>query len=573
MKYCPHNLELNALKCIHCDPEKAPCMLACKQDAFYRVTERVLAIDESKCDGCGACLEACPHAAIVIKDGKARKCDLCASYNFEIACVKECKYGAIKVIKTKQELRELEKLLGWRCFELGKSIEKIYRERPRIVEANGERWYILSIPELSSEEARLLKGVLEKFQNNGYNEKDVERALAEYCKENLIALEREQKGYIKGLLKSMAESFGPLDELLKDEELEEITLIGLGKEKPVRVFHQRFGWCNCNLYFTSEDAVRALVNKMLRKSERRLTLNNPCVNGTLPDGSRINATLPPVSLAEPTFTIRKFNVKHFTPIELIRNGTFSAELMAFLWCALQTDCSMVVAGNTGSGKTTSLNALFSFVPAEERIVVIEETPELCVPHKHVVKLMVCKEKGIEMHHLIENSLRMRPDRVVVSEIRTSEETKAFINTLLAGQGKGSYTTFHANSASEAIKRLEFLGIKRIDIASIDLLLVQRRWPVVKREGTFEERRIIEVAELDYAEPKINMLYRFDYKKAKLIRVGKSARLYEKIERTFGKDAEKLIQERKKALEKLVKTRAQCSQNLSELLEGLGHEAA
>ena len=563
MKGCPNGLDLNALKCVHCDPDKAPCALACKQDAFYKVTERVLAIDESKCNGCGDCVLACPYGAITIKNGKARKCDLCASYNFEIACINNCRHGAIKVEKTEQEMKEIERSLGWFCFEVKEGVRRIYRKKPKIIEANNELWYLLELPELSLEEAKLVKFALEEFQNNGYKEKEIEKALANYCRKNLIVLEKEQKDYIKRLLKNLTQCYGPLSELIADDELEEIALIGLGREKPIKVFHQRFGWCNCNLYFANEQAVRALVNRMLQKTERRLTLNAPRVNGTLPDGSRINATLPPVSLGEPTFTIRKFNVKRFTPAELIRNKTFSLELMAFLWCVMQADCSLLIAGNTGSGKTTSLNAIFSFVPLNERIVVIEETPELKIPHKHVVKLTVCKEKGIEMHHLIEDSLRMRPDRIIVSEIRSAEETRAFINTLLAGQGKGSYATFHANSAKEAVKRLEFLGIRSVDIASIDLLLIQRRWPRAINKRIFEERRIIEVAELS-EKAKLRMLYRFDYKKNRLIKTNKSRRIAEKIERTFGARAGKVIKEREKALKKYLQTEKNIVDFLSEV---------
>ena len=230
---------------------------------------------------------------------------------------------------------------------------------------------------------------------------------------------------------------------------------------------------------------------------------------------------------------------------------------------MQADCSLVIAGNTGSGKTTSLNAIFSFVPLNERIVVIEETPELKIPHKHVVKLTVCKEKGIEMHHLIEDSLRMRPDRIIVSEIRSAEETRAFINTLLAGQGKGSYATFHANSAKEAVKRLEFLGIRSVDIASIDLLLIQRRWPRAINKRIFEERRIIEVAELS-EKAKLRMLYRFDYKKNRLIKTNKSRRIAEKIERTFGTNASKVIKKGKETLKKYLQAEKNIVDFLSEV---------
>ncbi|MEM4663170.1 MAG: ATPase, T2SS/T4P/T4SS family [Candidatus Diapherotrites archaeon] len=549
---CPNSLKENSLRCKHCFPEEAPCMLACKQNAFYKVTDRLLAIDKEACNGCGSCLKACPYNAISIVNGKASKCDLCSVYEFNIVCIRECNQGAISIAKSRDEAYFTENALGWKCFSIDAKVRKIYRKRPLIVEAENSIWYLVPIPELSIEEAELIKEVLEGFQNNGYNNEEIEKALKHFCAENEVLLEDEQKRYLLKILESCVNGFGPLDNILKDEELEEIALIGLGPEKPVKVFHQIFGWCNTNICFTSEDTVRALVNKMLRNSERRLTLNSPCVNGVLPDGSRINATLPPISVGEPSFTIRKFNIKRFTSDELVRNKTFSLELMAFLWCAIHTDCSIMIAGNTGSGKTTSLNAIFTFVPKDERIVIIEETPELQIPHKHVVKLSVCKEKNVGMHKLIENSLRMRPDRIVVSEIRNNVESKAFINTLLAGQGKGSYTTFHANSAEDTIKRLEFLGIKRIDISALDLVLVQRRWPVMKEDRCIENRRIIEVCELECDS--LNLLYAFNYKKDSLERVGKSTRTFEKIERTFGRKAQILIKEKAKEFEEKIRER-------------------
>ncbi|MEM4598589.1 MAG: ATPase, T2SS/T4P/T4SS family [Candidatus Diapherotrites archaeon] len=547
MALCPNSLGLNALKCKHCKPEEAKCALVCRKNAFYKVTESIIAIDQELCDGCGLCIKACPYHAISLVDGKAAKCDLCAEHSFEVVCARDCPKGAVKIEKNEKEDLLAQNLLGWKCFSIEKKIRKVYRKKPKIVEVDGSLWYVLPLPELSSEEAKLIKDVLDGFQNNGYKPEDIEKALIHYCLDNEIVLDENQKSYLLKMLESIANGFGPLDDLLKDEELEEIALTGIGIGRPLRVFHQTFGWCNINLCFTSEESVRNLVNKMLRNNERRLTLTSPCVNGVLPDGSRINATLPPVSVGEPTFTIRKFNVKRFTPEELVRNKTFTLELMAFLQCAMQTDCSVMVSGNTGSGKTTSLNAIFRFVPKEERIVIIEETPELQIPHEHSVKLSVCKEKGVGMHKLIENSLRMRPDRIVVSEIRNSAETKAFINTLLAGQGKGSYTTFHANSAEDTVKRFEFLGIKRVDVSAIDLVLVQRRWPVMKNDKNIEQRRIVEVAELE--NNSVNIIYNYDYKKGCLKKYAESNRVFEKIERTFGEDAKKVLRNSVKKMRK------------------------
>jgi Flp pilus assembly CpaF family ATPase len=442
--------------------------------------------------------------------------------------------------------------------------EKIKRvlcqgERFKVVECGkGEKFYLLEeFPELSKEEAVLLKGIIEEFRADyGAKKEGIAGAMEKFLEKNLVKLDERQRQYFLAIIFAQVNGFGPISLLLEDEALEEIALIGTGKNFPLRVFHRLHGWCKCNAYFYDKKSVVNAVNRMLLKTDRRLSLGNPKVNGALPDGSRLNATIPPVSFRQPSFTIRKFNSKKFTPFELIKNCTFSKELMAFLWMALETDCSVLVAGNTGSGKTTTLNALFSFVPESERIVLIEETPEMQVPHSHVVRLNTCPERGIGMADLIVDSLRMRPDRIVVGEVRSREEVNAFIDTLLAGQGKGSYASFHAASAEEALKRLELLGVKRMDLCSIDLLLVQKRWDKIQAGGRMEMRRVVEVAEVleKNAEPKLNLLFEFNHAKGRLEKKGESARVKEKIKKAFSlteKGFEKELKKRKALLEKKI----------------------
>ena len=236
--------------------------------------------------------------------------------------------------------------------------------------------------------------------------------------------------------------------------------------------------------------------------------------------------------------MRKFRKEPFTPVQLLENCTFSSELMAFLWIAMQCDCSVLIVGNTGSGKTSSLNALLSFVPADERLVVVEETPEIRVQHCHFVKLNVVKEQGVGMQSLIVESLRMRPDRIVVGEVRSREEVSAFIDTLLAGQGKGSYATFHGQSARETIGRMRSLGVLEVDLAAIDLVVVQRRWNTMGRgEGNREMRRVVEVAELGERKGclECNVLFRHDYARGCLGREGESAKVFEKARQGFSFD--------------------------------------
>ncbi len=331
--------------------------------------------------------------------------------------------------------------------------------------------------------------------------------------------------------------------------------IGTGEEKPVHVFHRKEGWLETNLFFSSEGYVKDLVNKMVRPVGRRLSMNSPILNATLPDGSRLSAAINPISFSGPALTIRKFRQQPFTPLDLVENKTFSPELVSLLWIAMQCDCSLLIVGNTGSGKTSSMNAFLSMVPEKERIVLVEETPEIRVQHKHFVKLNVVKEQNIGMQNLIVESLRMRPDRIIVGEIRSREEVEAFVDTLLAGQGKGSYATFHGQSADEALNRLISLGVSKIDLAAIDLVVVQRRWNLIGEEGSRETRRVVEVVELQSKEGKVscNPLFKFDYIKGVLEKANKSTRIFEKARRSFSferKDFEKELVRRSLFLEGL-----------------------
>jgi Flp pilus assembly CpaF family ATPase len=227
--------------------------------------------------------------------------------------------------------------------------------------------------------------------------------------------------------------------------------------------------------------------------------------------------------------------------------------------AMQTDCSMLIAGNTGSGKTSTLNALFCFIPKDERIIAVEETPEIRLLHKHFVKLNVVDNLKIGMQQLIIDSLRMRPDRIIVGEIRNSEETLAFIDTLLAGQGKGSYATFHAQSSEETLLRLKSIGVNQLDLASIDLIIVQRRWNKIDKEKATatEQRRVIEISEVlsDINGAKLNCLYCYNNKNNELETKNQSEKVLEKIKKCFGvgeKELQKELEKRASFLESQTK---------------------
>lgn len=447
------------------------------------------------------------------------------------------------------EDRKVEEILGWKVFRV-KGIERVIAEKPKaqIVDCFGKKIYFLHrFPELSFEEANLLIEVLEELKEK----EEVQKALLEYCEENFVLLEEEQQKYLNKVLDLSVKGYGALSEILEDEEIEEVSVCGLGKENPVRVYEKNFGWIETNLYYVREETVKNLVNKMARNIGRRITLQNPRLNAVLPTGERIHAAIEPVS-QNPSLTIRRFRKKPFTALELEKNRTISLNALAFLYTAMQTDSSVLVAGNTGSGKTTTLNALFSFVPENERIITAEETPELNLMQKHVVKMRIVEGIEIGMNELITDSLRMRPDRIIVGEVRTKEEMEAFIDTLLAGQGKGSYATFHAQSAKEAIQRMKKLGVKEMDLESIDLIVVQRRWTKINKKERKEQRRVTEIAEI-LEGGKLNMLYEYDFGRDLLAERNESVKVIKKIMNSFSVPKNKtlkIVEKNTNFLEKL-----------------------
>lgn len=446
-----------------------------------------------------------------------------------------------------------EKLLGFGIVQTPQlQIAKTVKETPhlRIAELrNREKKMLVSFPVLSLAEAQLVHDVLEEFQlqagkkNQSFS---LTECLNRFVEKNQFELENEQAEYLLTALEKMAFGFGALDELLKEDELEEIVVTGIGKEQPVRVFHQSFGWLCTNLFFSDATTVKNLVNKMARNLGRRLSMQTPRINAVLENGSRIHAVIEPVSFRGPAVTIRKFRQKPFSPASLLRTQTIDSASLAFLWLALQTDCTILVCGNTGSGKTTTLNALFCFVPKNERIIIVEETPEIRLPHAHQVKLTSSPDLGIDMHSLIVDSLRMRPDRIVVGEMRTALETKAFVDTLLAGQGRGSFATFHAQSTLEAINRMKTMGVLEMDLASIDLVVVQKRWTFYNPNTghASEQRKIVEISELVLENQQLQAfsLVEFDFAFKTWQPQNQSQKVASKIMRALGKNKSEMATE-------------------------------
>ncbi len=478
LEFCPVSSNPKIMNCRHC-PD-APCKDACNYDAFYEVSPGIWGIDPDQCIGCGDCQKACPYDAIVMEDGVAKKCTLCGE------CIKHCPFNALRISETDKEKKEKASILGWEKLKSGMDV-CIYNP--------------------SIQEARIFKKFLSIHRQTG--ELDL---FDEFLNETGITLNKSQKDGIIRLVEHEAR-FSVLDPLLDREDIEEISVIS---GDPVRVFIRGRGWINTNVSITSEEKIIDIINKMASGIGRRITYQSPRLNANLKN-SRIHAIIPPLS-DRVSLTIRRFKTRPFSPRELIENKTISPEALAYLWISMQTDSNLAISGSTGSGKTTTLNTILSFIPINQRIVSIEETPELRIYHPHSIRLVSNPAKNIGMAELVEDTFRMRPDKVIVGEVRTREEIKAWINTMLSGQGKGSLSTFHALSGQEAIHRLKSLGVQTYELSALDIILVQRRWTDYKTGG--EIRRVTEINEVVWGDGdkdvSLNPVFTYDFDKKKMI---------------------------------------------------------
>ena len=246
---------------------------------------------------------------------------------------------------------------------------------------------------------------------------------------------------------------GPLEKLLADDSVTEIMVNG-----PSDIWIERKGRLyDTNIRFTDEAHLRRIINKIVGTVGRRIDEASPMVDARLPDGSRINAIIPPLSLSGPLVTIRKFGRNRLSTEDMVRLGTLSTQAAEFLDICLQAELNILISGGTGTGKTTLLNALSASISDDERIVSIEDAAELQLKQRHVLRLEsrpsnIEGEGAVTIRELVRNSLRMRPDRIIVGEVRGAEALD-MLQAMNTGHD-GSLSTVHSNSARDALARLE-----------------------------------------------------------------------------------------------------------------------
>lgn len=327
---------------------------------------------------------------------------------------------------------------------------------------------------------------------------------------------------------------GPIEELLKDEQITEVMING-----PKQIYIEKNGLLQAtHLSYVSEAALRNLINRIVSPLGRRVDESSPMVDARLPDGSRVNAIIPPLSLGGSTLTIRKFSKNMYAPEHFIDQGTLSKKSSAFLNQCVKNKKNILIAGGTGSGKTTLLNLLSSFISPDERIITIEDAAELKLQQKHVITLEA-RESNIEgkgkvsIRSLLKNALRMRPDRIIVGECR-GDETIDMLQAMNTGH-EGSITTVHANSARDALSRLEMLvllsghdvpilALRQLIATSVDLIVFLKR----TRQGQRVISQITEVCGIENGLIVTHDLFKREYETSSLAYSGITPRFFQKL---------------------------------------------
>ena len=295
--------------------------------------------------------------------------------------------------------------------------------------------------------------------------RQIEEIFSRVVDEESLALTRAERLRMLEQITDEIIGLGPLEPLLRDDTVTEIMVNG-----PRQVYIERNGRLELtNVVFQNDDHVMRIIDRIIAPIGRRIDESSPMVDARLTDGSRVNAIIPPLSLVGPVVTVRKFSASPFTVDDLIRFGTATPEMFDFLRACVEARLNIFMSGGTGSGKTTTLNVLSSFIPNDERIITVEDAAELQLRQEHVVTLE-SRQPNIEGHgavpirELVRNCLRMRPDRIIVGECRGGEALD-MLQAMNTGHD-GSMSTGHANSPRDMLSRLETMVL----MAGVDLPL-------------------------------------------------------------------------------------------------------
>ncbi|MCE8428378.1 MAG: type II/IV secretion system ATPase subunit [Candidatus Methanoperedens sp.] len=386
---------------------------------------------------------------------------------------------------------------------------------------NDDYIYNVVEPVLTPFEATLLSDVYERSRDllsyediiGGVNKKDIlTRTVKEIIDKYIKNFDVRSFHKILYFMIRNNIGFGRIDSLLKDDRIEDISCSG--PNIPIYLYHKTYENIKTNLVFEEEE-LNSFIFLLAQRSGKNISVAKPYLDATLSDGSRLQETLGrEITTKGSSFTIRKFIETPITPIDLIKWGTFSIDMMAYMWLAIENNKSLILAGGTASGKTTSLNAISLFIPIKSKIVTLEDTRELKLYHENWVAGLTrdsftAEGKGaVDMYELLRQGLRQRPEYLIVGEVRGKEALTLF---QAMSTGHTTYSTMHAGSVQSAINRLENepINVPRVMISALDILCVQG---AIYMKGKRVRRvlNVIEILDIDPENKSLNTLEIFTW---------------------------------------------------------------
>lgn len=423
--------------------------------------------------------------------------------------------------------------------------------------------YLLSIiePTLTEDEEKLLdliKETLEKtleyeWEKLSFMDKKtyLEKSVDSYIKSRGISIEPVSKDKVTYFIARDFVGYGTIDALMNDTHIEDVSCDGVGI--PLFVFHNKYESIKTNIQFADENVLNSFVINLGQRCGKQLSVSNPILDGTTPEGHRVQATYArEVTTRGASFTIRRFKEKPFTPVELIKYGTASPEIVAYLWLGVEHGESAIICGGTASGKTATLNAMSLFIPPGAKVVSMEDTREINLPHENWIPGTTRSgvgERGadgkaageIDMYDLVRAALRQRPNYIIVGEVR-GKETYTMFQAMATGHT--TFSTMHADSVKGMVNRLENppINCPRILLTALRNVIIQTH----ARVGMDMVRRIKQLIEIVGFEPETNELisntvYEWDQATDKFIYKGHSF-LFDKIMEMKNLTHEELLQE-------------------------------
>ncbi len=361
------------------------------------------------------------------------------------------------------------------------------------------------------------------------------KAALSLVQDELPSLSEDEKKVVGGILLHRMYGLGSIELLMADDNLEEVAINS--SSSPIAVYHRKFGWLKTNLHMLGEEEIYNYAAQIGRKSGREISTLAPILDAALVSGDRVSATLFPISSNGNTITIRRFARNPWTITNLIEQSThtMSVEMAAFLWLSIQYEMNILVAGGTASGKTSTLNTLTAMMPPYHRIISIEDTRELSLPsylHWNWVPLLTRASnpegKGrVTMLDLMVESLRMRPDRIIVGEVRRRREAEVMFEAMHTGHSV--YATIHADTGAQVVRRLTEppLEIPKLELEALQLIVVQYR---DRRRGI---RRTYEISELtagssEFSGLNLNTLFKWRPRTDTFEKVNDSTRIFAEL---------------------------------------------